>query len=42
MTGEQWRTLLQLNVKHASSYHFQQWDTFSLQLPRTSSRLCAL
>lgn len=39
MTDDEWRTLLQLIIKHTGTHHFQQWDTFSLPLPGTPNSL---
>lgn len=39
MTEHEWRTLLQLIIKHVSSRQFQQWDSFSLLLPDSRNRL---
>jgi hypothetical protein len=38
LTDDDWRTLLTLISRHASSGRFQQWDMSSLVFPCTSNR----
>lgn len=39
LTDDEWRTLLELILRHVGSDGFQQWDMFSLPLPGTPNRL---
>jgi len=38
-TDDDWRTLLDLILRHVSTDRFQQWDMFSLPLTGTTNRL---
>ncbi len=39
LTDHEWRTLLELILRHVRSGRFQQWDMFSLPLSGTTNRL---